>query len=128
MSRILFIQYLTWHFFDVPKEILQAWKNFLYFNFNYFSVPDLLKTYFSYWRGYYYPYGKKWDPMRWFEAFVFNNIMSRTIGVMFRTVFIVIGIALEIPIFLGGIIIFIGWFLLPFLLLIAFLIGVGLLF
>ena len=66
--------------------------------------------------------------MRWLEAFVFNNIMSRTIGVMFRTVFIVIGIALEIPIFLGGIIIFIGWFLLPFLLLIAFLLGVRLVF
>ena len=128
MSRILFIQYLTWHFFDVPKEILRAWKNFLYFNFNYFSVPDLLKTYFSYWRGYYYPYEKKWDLMRWLEAFVFNNIMSRTVGVMFRTVFIVIGVALEISIFLGGIIIFIGWFLLPFLLLIAFLLGVRLVF
>jgi len=127
MSRILFIQYLTWHFLDVPKEILRAWKNFLYFNLNYFSVLTLLKTFFSYWRGYYYPYGKKWNLMRYLEAFIFNNIMSRGIGMFFRTILIVIGLVLEIPIFLGGIIIFIGWLFLPLLLLSVFFFGLNLL-
>lgn len=126
MNKILFIQYLFWHFFDVPKELLRAWKNFLYFNLNYFSVTTLLKTYFSYWRGYYYPYGDKWNPMRWFEAFVFNNIMSRFIGMIFRTILIIIGLVLEILIFFGGMTVFLGWFLLPFLLVVGLLFGIGL--
>ncbi len=123
MGKILLIQYLIWQSFDVPKKILQAWKNFLLFNLNYFSIFTLLKTFFPYWHKYHYPYGKKFDPWRYFEAFIFN-MMSRVIGAMLRTCFIILGILIEIPIFLAGIIIFVGWLVLPLLLIIGFLFGI----
>ena len=126
MGVILF-QYLNWYLWDVPKEILQAWRNFLVFNLKYFSVLILLRTFFSHWHKYYYPYGKKWDPWRFFEAIVFNT-MSRVIGAMIRAVLIALGLLLEVPIVLIGPVMLIGWFMLPLLLLAGLFVGLRLLF
>ena len=117
--------YLVWQFCDVPKAILKAWKNFLSFNLNYFSVSMLLRTFFSHWRKYRYSYGKGFSIKRYFEAFTFNA-MSRIIGAMLRTVFIFFGLFLEIFIVLFGAIIFLGWLLLPFLLIFILIFGIEL--
>lgn len=122
----IFLQALTWQYLDVPKEILKGWKNFLWFNLNYFSIPILLKTFFSHWRKYRYPYGRFFEFWKNIETFVFN-MMSRIIGTILRTVFIIIGLATEILIILGGAVVLIGWLLLPFLLLTGFFFGLWLL-
>ena len=119
--------WLQWQFFDVPKNILKGWRNFLKFNLNYFSVPTLLKTLFSHWHRYSYSYGKRFDPWRYFEALVFN-MMSRVIGAVLRIFFIVTGLLIEIFIIFGGLIIFLGWIILPLLLIGSFFYGFGLLF
>jgi hypothetical protein len=118
----MFWQILRWHFFDVPKEILKGWGNFLWFGLNYFSVPILLKTFFSPWRRYAYPYGRFFEVWNNIEVFVFN-MMSRIIGALLRTVFILIGILVEILILVAGAAVFIGWLLLPVLLLAGLLFG-----
>ena len=115
----IFLQALIWQFFDVPKAILKAWQNFLLFNLNYFSVPTLLKTFVSPWRRYRYSYGKVFEIWKNFEVFVFN-MMSRIIGAILRTIFIITGLLLEILIILIGITIFLGWLVLPFLLVFGF--------
>lgn len=120
----IFVQYLIWQFYDSPKEILKGWRNFLLFNLDYFSLSLLLRTFFWHWHKYYYPYGKAFDPWRYFEAFVFN-MMSRLIGLLLRTFFIILGIVAEILIFFIGIIIFLGWFLLPFISLSMFIFGIN---
>lgn len=112
----MLIRYLQWHFWDVPKGLVQAWKNFLWFNLKYFSVALLLKTLFAPWHGYKESYGRGFDIKRYFESFMFNMI-SRAIGAIVRIVFIVIAICLEVLIFFAGMIIFIIWFVLPILLL-----------
>ena len=122
----IFLQVLIWQFFDAPKAILKAWQNFLLFNLNYFSVPTLLKTFFSHWRRYRYPYGKAFEIWRNIETFIFN-IMSRIIGAILRTIFIITGLLLEILIILIGIIIFLGWLVLPFLLVLGLTFGFRLL-
>jgi hypothetical protein len=119
--------FFQWQFFDMPKNILKGWRNFLKFNLNYFSVQTLLKTLFSHWHRYSYSYGKKFDPGRYFEAFIFN-MMSRIIGAILRLFFIFIGLLIEIFIFLVGGIIFLGWLILPLLLIGSFFYGFGLLF
>ena len=115
MGQNIFIQYLEWQFFDVPKNILQAWQNCLRFNLNYWSVPLLLKTLFSHWRRYQYSYGKGFNFKRYFEAFTFNMI-SRVLGSIMRSVLIVLGLLTEIFVFLAGAIVFLIWLILPFLL------------
>ncbi len=119
-------QGLIWQFFDMPKAILKAWKNFLLFNLNYFSVPILLKTFFSHWRRYHYSYGRIFEAWRNIETFVFN-MMSRIIGAILRTVFIILGLFIEVLIILGGTVIFLGWLVLPFLLILGLIFGIELL-
>jgi len=123
----IFLQGLIWQFFDMPRAILKGWQIFLWFNLNYFSVPTLLKTYFSHWRRYRYPYGKAFEFWKNIETFVFN-MMSRIIGAILRTVFIIIGLAIEILIILIGIIMFLGWLVLPFFLVFGLIFGISLLF
>ena len=122
MGQNIFIQYLEWQFFDVPKNILQAWQNCLRFNLNYWSVPLLLKTLFSHWRRYQYSYGKGLNFKRYFEAFTFNMI-SRVLGAIMRSILIVLGLLTEIFVFLAGAIVFLIWLILPFLLVGGFFYG-----
>lgn len=112
LTKNILIRYLTWYFFDVPKEILRGWKNFLVFNLNYFSFFLLLKTFFSPWRQYKWSYGRGFDISRYLEAF-FSNLISRVLGAIMRSFLIVSGILTEIFIFLVGVAVFLTWFLLP---------------
>lgn len=121
----IFLQGLVWYSYDVPKEILKGWKNFLLFGLDYFSLPILLKTYFSHWHRYYYPYGKAFEFWKNIEVFVFN-IMSRITGAILRTGLIILGLAAEILIFIIGLIVFISWLFFPVLLLAGFLFGLKL--
>lgn len=112
IQKNILSQYLTWYFFDVPKEILKGWKNFLVFNLNYFSFFLLLKTFFSHWRQYKWSYGRGFDISRYAEAF-FSNLISRILGAVMRSFLILTGIITEIFIFLIGGILFLGWIFLP---------------
>lgn len=119
---MLLIRYLIWQFIDSPKQVLKAWGNFLYFNFNFFSVPLLLKTFFSHWHKYSLSYGKSFSPWLWVEAFVFN-MFSRTIGVILRTFFIIIGIIIELLIVVIGLFVFLSWIVSPLLIVLGVIIG-----
>jgi len=123
----IFFEALIWQFFDVPKAILIGWKNFLLFNLNYFSVPLLLRTYFSHWHRYSYSYEKVFEFWKNIEVFVFN-MMSRIIGAILRTFFIIIGATVEVAIVIIGLIILLIWLVLPFILISGLLFGIKLLF
>ena len=123
----IIIQWLFWQFFDVPRNILKAWKNFLLFNLNYFSVLLLLKTFFSPWRQYQWSYGRGFDIARYFEAFV-SNLISRILGALMRSILIIVGLLTEIFIIFAGIIIFLGWLILPILLVLGIYHGFRILF
>lgn len=108
----IILQYLSWHFFDVPRDILRAWKNFLRFYLHYFSIPLLIKTFFSPWRGYKWHYGRGFDIGKYLET-LFSNLVCRSIGAILRFFLILIGVFVEIFIVLFGFFVFLGWFLLP---------------
>jgi len=125
MGKNIFFQYLSWQFLDVPKNLLKAWGNFLKFNLNYFSVPLLLKTFFSPWRRYSWSRGRGFDLGKFFEA-LFSNLISRILGALMRTFLIVFGIIAEAFILVIGLIIILGWIFLPFLLVSGFILGIKL--
>jgi len=118
----IIIQWLSWQFFEMPGNILKAWKNFLKFNLNYFSIPLLLKTLFSPWRRYKVSYGRGFDVGRYFEVFL-SNLIFRGLGAIMRIFLIFIGLFVEIFLILGGLIIFFGWLILPLLLILGLVFG-----
>ena len=126
MGNIFFL-YLQWHFVDRPKVILEGWKSCLRFNLNYWSLPLLLRTFFSHWRRYQASYGRGFDPKRWLNTFIFN-MTSRVLGALVRTIFIVIGLFTEILVFLAGATVFLLWLFLPFLLILGIYHGFRILF
>ena len=123
MQQNLIAQYIEWHFYEAPREILAGWRNFILFGFNYFSLPVLIRTLFSHWHRYRYEYGTQFNLGRWFEAFTFN-LMSRGIGAVLRVFLIFFGVLAEIFILIAGALIFCLWLLIPFLVIGSF--GAGL--
>ena len=125
-TQNIFFQWLSWHFLEVPLNILKAWKNFLLFNLNYFSISLLLKTFFSPWRRYQFSYGRGFDFGRYLEAFA-SNLIFRIIGAFLRSFLIIIGILVEIAIFFAGIFILISWLASPVFLIAALIFGIKIL-
>lgn len=115
-------EYLIWQFIDVPVEIIKGVKNYLKFYLNYFSIPFLLKTFFSPWRRYYWSYGGEFNIKRWVEVF-FSNLISRIMGMIMRFFLVCFGILTEIFIFIFGSIIFFGWLIAPFFLICGLVFG-----
>lgn len=120
-------QYFIWQFFDMPKAILSAWKNFLSFNLNYFSIILLLKTFFSPWKRYSWSYGRGFSFSRYFHAFS-ANLISRMLGAFVRIWLILLGILSEVFIFFAGIIVFLAWIFLPAFLIWFFSFGLKIIF
>ncbi len=119
-------RWIVWHFVEVPKNILIGWKNFLAFNFHYFSTVSLLKSWFSPWRKDTASYGRGFDPKR-FVSTLFGNLISRVLGAIVRTVIIAVGLIFEVLTFIIGFIVFLIWFFLPLIVIAGFFYGIGLL-
>ncbi len=125
-KRNIIFLWIIWYYFEMSNNLLDAWKNFLLFNLNYFSIPLLLKTFFSPWRRYKWTYSRGFDIKQYFETFI-SNLVSRILGAICRVVLILIGIVIEIFIFIFGSFVFLGWLILPVLLLIGLWFGFKLL-
>jgi len=123
----IFFQWLSWQFFEVSGNILKVWKNFLLFNLNYFSIPLLLKTFFSHWRRYRWSYPRELRIGKYFEVFV-SNLISRILGAIMRSFLIFFGLLIEIFIIFTGAIVFISWLVLPVLLIAGLIFGFKVLF
>ncbi len=111
MQEIL-LNWISWYFYEMPKNILLAWKNFLRFGLDYFSTPRLIKTLFSPWRKYSMTYAKGFSFSSYFET-LFSNLIFRFLGAFFRTGLIIVGILFEAAILLVGFLVFLAWFMIP---------------
>lgn len=118
--------FFIWYYFEMSRFFLEAWKNFLFFSINYFSVPVLLKTFFSHWRKYSSSYGRFFEVWENIEVLTFN-LMSRVIGAIVRTFLIIASLIFTTAVFLAGLIFLFSWLILPFLIIISFLFGLWLL-
>jgi len=118
----IFLKWLGWYFVEVPLNILGAFKNFLWFGLNYFSIPLLLKTFFAPWRRYRWLYQGGFNLLRYFEVYL-SNSFSRIIGAIARSTLIIIGVLVEFSIMLCGIFLLLGWILLPVFMFLAFCFG-----
>ncbi|MDP2930175.1 MAG: hypothetical protein Q8N56_01010 [bacterium] len=126
VPKNIFLRWLLWFFTEAPLGIVKGWKNILIFNFNYFSVPLLLKTLFAFWRQYQWYYPRSFSPGKYLEVF-FSNSISRVLGAIIRLSVVFLGIITEFFIFIAGIIAVILWFFLPILIIWSGVLGIKLL-
>ena len=81
---------------------------------NYFSIGLLLRTFFAPWRRYNWRYPRGFDIVEFFNALI-SNLVSRILGVLMRTVLIIMGIFFQAFVALAGLVVFIFWIVLPFI-------------
>lgn len=116
----IFVEWLLWQFYQMPKFLFKVWNNYFMFATNYFSLPLLFKTFFSPWRRYKWSYPKGFDVVEFFNTLI-SNAVSRILGAMMRIVLIIIGICFQIFVAVAGLIIFLAWLLIPFIIIAGFL-------
>lgn len=116
----IFIEWLSWHFCEIPLFLLQVWKNYIMFALNYFSLPTLLKSLFAPWRRYSWNYPRGFDVGEFFSTLI-SNLFSRLLGALVRISLIFIGVLFQIFVILAGIVIVLLWTLLPLIIMCGFL-------
>lgn len=100
---------VKWYFFEMPLAILQNTFEYMKSFSFIFSFIFLLKTFVSPWKNQLYAYPSKGlDIQKILEAFV-SNVISRLVGMTMRFVVIVVGLFVEMVIFVGGSLLFVIW-------------------
>lgn len=127
MTESFLVQYFSWQFFEVPKGLFRAWKNYLRFFLHFFSLPILLRSFFSPWHDITWSYGRGFSFSRYAQTFISNGF-SRVIGACLRTVLILFGFVIEILVLIIGSLIFAVWLFLPLWLIFLVIYGISLLF
>lgn len=127
VEKHILLLYFVWHYKEAPGKLIGIWKNFLRFNFRFFSISFLVKTYFLPWKRIVVGRGRGFSFKDFFEAAIFN-LFSRFIGMFLRAILIIAGLVIELFILVGGFFIFILWFCLPPLAAIGIIFGIILLF
>jgi hypothetical protein len=121
-KRNIFAAFLAWHFFEAPKTIGAVWKNYLFFYWEYFSIPILLKTLLNPWHKLVNSYGRGFDIKIFFSTLA-DNLISRFLGFLVRTVTITIGLLFELAVLTGGFLLLAAWYLWPLIFIFGNLIG-----
>jgi hypothetical protein len=111
----IIIEWLVWHFLEMPKFLFLVWKNYIMFAVNYFSLPLLLKTLISPWRRNAWIFPKVFDIQEYANVIV-SNIFSRVIGFILRIILIIVGAIFQVLVLIIGILAILFWILIPFIL------------
>ena len=121
------LAYLGWHYSLALKDLTRIYRNLVVFVYHFFSLPVLVKTFFAPWRRLGERYRPGSYPQAWLETLILNTIM-RLVGIIARLALMVVGlVALGLAVVLG-LLSYLVWLALPWLIAILFLTGLKLLF
>ena len=115
--------YLRWHYGKAMISLTKIWGNFFYFLTEFFSLKALFKNYFDPWKRMTDRYPKSFNLKEYFSAFI-TNLIVRIVGIIMRTLLIVVGLSSLILLILLYPVTLIIWLGLPFL--VCLLLGLGL--
>jgi hypothetical protein len=120
------VYYIRWHYSQALLDLIGIVRNFIWFFFEFFSIPLLLATLFSPFHRLGERYVNKLDIGKIAEAFIINTLM-RFVGFGLRIFLIVTGVFFILLTFILGLFFFIAWVLAPLLLVFLLLYGIKLL-
>jgi hypothetical protein len=124
-SMYVISSYTLWHYTEALKRMFGIWTNFLWFFYNFFSIPVLLKTLFAPFERLHESRTRKFDLEDALSTFAVN-ITMRLVGAVMRLAIITAGIITIAASVIAGIVAYIIWLLLP--LIVFYLLGRGLLY
>ncbi len=111
---IVFGDYIHWHYSRAFSDIFHIWRNVTYFVFNFFSIPLLLRTLFSPWKRIEATRETQGLDIGDFISTKIVNTIMRLIGALMRGSLIVVGLFFVGLSVVFGLLFFVLWTLLPF--------------
>ncbi len=115
----IFISWVLWQFYEMPKFLIGVCINYLVFASNLFSVFLLLKTLFSPWRKYRWNYPKGFNVTEFFNTLI-SNIFSRFLGALMRLFLIIGGILFQIFVIMVATAVLLIWIAIPLIIIAGF--------
>jgi hypothetical protein len=119
--------YLLWHYSRAFLEIFHVWLNFLWFVIHFFSLPQLLRSWFAPWKRMTESRGARWS----FEAlasYLIIGMLSRLVGFTLRTVILAIGLVCLLFTIMVGFAVYLFWITAPLAIIVLTGFGITLLF
>jgi hypothetical protein len=108
-------EFIHWYFWDQPKRILTVFFEYLRALIEIFSFIFLVRTLFSPWRQITDPYQKRGFNLSQFSQTLTLNMMSRTIGFLFRSVTLFFGLAAVVILLVCFAAFYLAWLAFPIL-------------
>jgi hypothetical protein len=122
-TALVILGYLKWHYGKAVFSLSSIWKNYWYFNYEFFSIRLLIRNLFDPWKRMSDSYPNSFDLKKYFQAFIANSIM-RVVGLILRIAVLIIGIICHLLLITLYPIILIAWLVLPLFVLILMIIGI----
>jgi hypothetical protein len=104
--------YFAWHYSSAFREMFHVWKNLLWFVFRFFSIAQLLNSWFAPWKRITVDRGETWN-LEDLAGFIVVGCISRIIGFVIRTAVICLGLTCLLITLIGGIGAYIFWIIAP---------------
>lgn len=104
--------YLLWHYTRAFMELFHVWFNFIWFVVHFFSIPQLMRSWFAPWKRMVEGRGEKWN-LEDLAGFIIIGLISRIIGFIMRTVVIAIGLVSLFIVVVGGFLVYAFWIAAP---------------
>jgi hypothetical protein len=120
---ILIPQYLSWHYSKSVGDLLNNYKNFLVFIWEFFSISFLIKTLFTPFQRLKEKYKGGLDLEDLFAVIV-TNVLMRIVGFIVRSLIIIIGLVCLSIFVVFGVVLLILWVLLPVVIIAMFIFAI----
>jgi hypothetical protein len=106
--------YFVWHYTQAWFLLWGVWRNFLWFVIHFFSIPQLMRSWFAPFKRITERRGDKFD-LEDLASYVIIGFLSRILGALIRTIIIMIGLTTLALTVIGGFAVYLLWALVPFL-------------
>ncbi len=112
LAQIFVMDFLPWVLVEEPRNILRAYREYASAFLDILSIPFLLRTLVSPWKGITeeMPSIVAWD--KFLQAF-FVNLVTRMIGMVIRLLAIILSLVMQMLLFALFLVLFVGWFIFP---------------
>jgi len=104
--------YFIWHYTRAWWQMWGVWRNFMWLTIHFFSMPQLMQSWFQPFKRITQNRGKRFD----FEdaaAYFIINLLSRVIGTIARTSLLLLGFVALCCTIIGGFFVYLFWLLAP---------------